>query len=731
MNPLIPIEYIVLVAIAGLAAAGWVSWRSTGRIAGAWRVIITACRLLAVAGVALLLLNPGRQREHTQVRDAGWAIMLDESASMHYDDGGAGSRFQAARQMIAGAFELSGDTQKIKLYSFADTLTPRDPGALDTLTAAGGDTRIVEAGLNLLLQEKNRGSNLLGIVLLSDGRQPLTRGPEPFALRAAAQNIPIFPIVLGGPVPARDLALAFSRRRFVCFAGQPFTFKGELVNSRMGPVSADVFLRDGAGKVLDQTHLLAADEQRQAFQFEQTLDKPGYYEYILETPLREGESDRANNSVGLSVFVLSKRLNVLLLEGEPYWDTKFLSHLLRAQTNISMTAVFRVAKDKFFKVATGAAMASSDTDVFPGTAAELAQYDLVVLGRGTEYFIDARRAQLLTDFVKNRGGCLFFARGKSYQGTDSLLQDLEPVAWGPPVPSDFTLRPMLEGEQVGLFGGLLPARDDPLWGRLPILTRAYQCDRLKSFTSALADGLPNQPGESAFPLLVSKRYGSGMVLLINADGLWRWGFDPDISDGNDVYQNLWIQLFQWAVSFAEFNPGSDYMIRTDRSTTHIGEPLRVRVRARAHVKAEDPVVRIYQGRSQVQDLTLAADAETGGGWSGLLSLTVPGIYRLAVQTADGRDLGAQTSVQLLPPAGEADNLSADTDWLNELARKSGGRVVTRAELPELVKQLEVTKTTLRKGDVYWETLWDKAWLLLSILIFFTLEWIFRRRQGLH
>lgn len=731
MNPLVPMEYFILLAPAALIAAGWVSWRSTRRIPDWWRVAVTACRILAVGAVLILLLNLGRRQEQTQTPDASWAIMVDESASMGFADVDAGSRFQAARRIVENALEQSINRKKIKLYGFTGTLAERDPESLAALTPRGADTRIVESGMNLLLREKTRGSKLMGIVLLSDGRQPVARSPGPLALRAAAQNIPVFPVVLGGQVPSKDLALKFARRRFVCFAGQPFTFQGELVNHRMGPVSADIFLRDDAGNTLDQTHMLADENQRVPFRFDQTLEKPGYYEYILDTPLRPGESDRANNSVGLGVFVLSERLNVLMLEGEPYWDTKFLSHLLRAQTNISMTAVFRVAKDKFFKVATGAAMTSSDTDVFPGSAEELAKYDLVLLGRGTEYFIDAHRAGLLMDFVKNRGGCLFFARGKSYEGPDSFLGELEPMIWGDPVRSDFTLRPMLEGEQVGLFGGLLPDRDDPLWRSMPALTRAFACSRLKSFTSALADGVPNQAGEKAFPLLVSKRYGNGLVLLINADGLWRWGFNPETADDHDVYQNLWIQLFQWAVSFAEFNPGADYMIRTDRGTAHIQEPLRVLVRARAHVKAEDPVVQVYQGGLPVHNLALAANGETGAGWSGLLSLSAPGVYRLAAQTPDGKDLGAQTSIQILPPPGESDNLSADADFLNELAEKSGGRVVTSEEVPEIVRRLETPKTVVRKGDVYWESLWDNAWVLVSIFLLFALEWTFRRRQGLH
>ncbi|MGD9009012.1 MAG: vWA domain-containing protein, partial [Desulfobacteraceae bacterium] len=347
MNPLIPMEYVVLVAIMVLMAVAWVSWHSTRRAPDGWRVAVTACRILAVGGVLLLLLDLGHRQDRIQTLDASWAIMLDESASMRFVDGDTGSRFQAARQIVKEAFEQSKDPKKIKLYGFSGTVAERDAGALAQQTPDGDDTQIVESGLNLLLREKTRGSKLLGILLLSDGRQPAPRSPEPLALRAAAQNIPIFPVVLGGPVPSKDLALKFSRRRFVSFAGQPFAFRGEVVNHRMGPVSAEIFLRDGAGKTLDQTRLLVRENERSPFQFNLTLDKPGYYEYILETPLRQGESDRANNSMGLGAFVLSERLNVMMLEGEPYWDTKFLSHLLRAQTNISMTAVFRVAEDKF------------------------------------------------------------------------------------------------------------------------------------------------------------------------------------------------------------------------------------------------------------------------------------------------------------------------------------------------------------------------------------------------
>lgn len=730
MNPLIPTTHIILLAIPVLVCAGLISWRTARRASPAVRVAMTVSRILAVAGIVALLLNPGAKRERLQELDESWAIMLDRSASMAFADVERGSRWDAARDIAAEAFDLSGNTDNVHLYTFSETTTGAAPGDLDSMQPDGADTRIVLAGRSLLSLEKSRGSSLRGILLLSDGRQPVRQSPETFSLQAAARGVPIYPIVLGGDVPFKDLEVSIPRLRHVSFVGQPIAISGSVINKRLGPVQTDVILRDAHQRIVARKSFLVKDNQEVAFRFNLTRETPGYYEYWVEAPLRQAEADRANNAVGLGVFVLAERLNVLLLEGEPHWDTKFLSHLLRVQDNMALTAVFRVTQQRFFKVSTTEAMTASDSDAFPKTAEALGKYDLVVLGRGAEYFIDAERAALLEDFVKNQGGCLFFARGKSYAGTESHLQGLEPVKWGRPIEADFSMQPLLGGEHVGLFGGLLPGRDHRLWQDLPSLRRAHDCTQLRSFATVLADGVVNNTRGKAFPLLISKRYGRGLVLLINGDGLWRWGFFPEVADQSDVYQNLWIRLFQWAVSFTEFNPGADYLIRTDRSMIRIGEPLGVRVRARAHVKPEKLVVRVYRNETLVHTLSLADESAHQSAWSGLVTPASQGIYRLAVETPAGEDLGAQTTIQVLAPPGESDDLSADAAFLETLATQSGGRIITRDALSDMVAEFETRTKSVQAGDVSWEALWDKAWVMTMLMLLFSLEWYWRRRQGL-
>ncbi len=730
MNPLIPTTHIILLAIPVLVCVGMISWHTARRASLVWRVAMAVSRVLAVAGILALLLNVGAKRERLQELDASWAIMLDRSASMAFADVDRGSRWDAAKDIVSEAWDLSGNTENIHLYTFSETTTVAAAGDLDAMQPDGADSRIVLAGRSVLSLEKSRGASLQGVLLLTDGRQPVRQSPETFSLQAAARGVPIFPIVLGSDVPFKDIEVSIPRLRHVSFAGQPISISGSVINKRLGPVQTEVILRDADQTIVERKSFLVKNNQEVAFRFDITRQAPGYYEYWVETPLRQGEADRANNAVGLGVFVLAERLNVLLLEGEPHWDTKFLSHLLRAQNNISLTAVFRVTEHRFFKVSTETAMTASDTDAFPKTAEALGKYDLVVLGRGSEYFIDVERAALLEDFVKNQGGCLFFARGKSYVGTESLLQGLEPVKWGKPIGTDFSMRPLLGGEHVGLFGGLLPERNHRLWQDLPPLTRAHDCPQLRSFATVLADGVTDTSRGKAFPLLISKRYGRGLVLLINGDGLWQWGFFPEVADKNDVYQNLWIRLFQWAVSFAEFNPGSDYLIRTDRSMVRIGEPLSVRVLARAHVEPEKLVVRVYRDETHVRTLSLADDSTHRSGWSGLVTPASQGLYRLAVETPEGEDLGAHTTIQVLAPPGESDDLSADAAFLDTLATQSGGRIITRDALSDIVAEFETRAETVQAGDVSWEALWDKAWMIMLLMLLFSLEWYWRRRQGL-
>jgi hypothetical protein len=67
---------------------------------------------------------------------------------------------------------------------------------------------------------------------------------------------------------------------------------------------------------------------------------------------------------------------VLLLEGAPYWDSKFLAQLLRQQTAVDILTVHRLNEERYFRVeAAGAEPLLSPDTIFPADAEALARYD--------------------------------------------------------------------------------------------------------------------------------------------------------------------------------------------------------------------------------------------------------------------------------------------------------------------------------------------------------------------
>ena len=64
--------------------------------------------------------------------------------------------------------------------------------------------------------------------------------------------------------------------------------------------------------------------------FRVSQDKPGVYRYEVRAGPLPGEVSRSNNTAPLLLRVVDKPIRVLLLEGKPYWDAKFLMRTLIA-----------------------------------------------------------------------------------------------------------------------------------------------------------------------------------------------------------------------------------------------------------------------------------------------------------------------------------------------------------------------------------------------------------------
>jgi len=739
VNPLLPMEHLIVLLAAFLAGGLLLAWRSSDRLPQRLRLMAFACRGVALLALAVIALNVGEWRKPEADVKPRWSVMLDRSASMATADMDGESRWSAACRLAAQLEKEAGERRDLDILAFSDNAEGSRLTA-QAVAAAVPDGRATEVGRSLeaVTGAGAAGGKPVGIILLTDGRQTSREAdPVQAGLRARAQDAPVLAVPFGKVREVRDISVKAVRRLVIGFAGQPVRLQGEVASRWSGEVHVTVQLVDSAGAVVATNDVRLPAVGRGPVSFTVTPERPGYASYKLRAAPWEGESDVRNNESPFEVSALDKKIRVLLAEGVPYWDSKFLGQHLRKQPNMEVTSVYRTAPDRFFMTAPDGTSQPETRVIFPNSAEELGAYDLVVFGKGAEYFMTPERVAALKTFVADQGGCVVFARGRPYAGEGGGLEDLEPVAWAGDSSVDCRLTPRGEGEDAGLFAGLLPGRDEAVWSRLPLVKCSQTSVELKSFAQVLADGRRSGASASAaqaIPLLVSRRFGKGLTVVMNVDGLWQWSFFPSSKEAAGMYEELWAQLLLWAGTYAEFLPGHQYAIHLGVSAVPPNMPVRVQVRRRGAAAGQEmPKVRVTRGAETVQELALTA-GDRADSWESVLTLADPGLYRVTLHTpandAKGRELGAL--LQVSAPPGERDDVNPDVEYLEKLTAASGGRVLTAEQLAGAMAQREQARCRQSDGgsNKVWEPLWDRGWLLVAVMAALAANWMLRRRNGL-
>lgn len=735
-QPMLPWSFLL---VGGVALAAWfayAAWRGGKVIDRKSRFGLLLIRCLALLGVFALLSNPGRWNSEQDVVPPGWGLLVDTSASMAAPKAdGTGSRREEAAGIATALLEASRDRERVEARRFSAALEDEwTPDSDAPLSDTG--SRLDVAGATLLDRSGDEGGTWTGLVVLGDGRQTGGEGElDSLAAKARSLGVPVHVVPLGGPVAKRDLAVSVSRRQFLVPPNRGVRVGVRLASSGLPPVKTRLRLLDPTGVEKGRFESEVPAGETVAGGFDLPPESPGgQYRVILDG--WEGDERGENDEAVFTIRPLEKRTRILLLEGAPYWDTKFLAQLLREQGLMDVEAVYRIQQDRFYRVSSGDTQALRETDeAFPASDAEMVRYDLIVIGKGADAFLTPERIERLGRFVRDRGGALLYSRGKPSASDLAGLATLQPGRWGEPANAEYTLLPTAEGEETGLFGDGLPGKGNALWSRLPPLLDVRTLAEVAPFTRVLAVG-ERVGGGSRVPLLMARRHGRGMIAAVNGDGLWRWGFGADEGEpeeaGEDWHREFWMQVLQWAATYSEFLPGEDFSLQLDASVVPLGTTLRARIGYRGETSTRPMPELVVTGPEEaIIPAAEAGTAEDGTPrWGAMLSPKVPGTYAVAIRDASGP--GPSVPLTILPPPRESDELSADPATLEKLAAATGGRVWKPTGMKELLAVLEPERLPESQPprEATWVPAWNRAWILAILALLLGFEWAGRRRLGL-
>ncbi|MEE2947515.1 MAG: glutamine amidotransferase [Verrucomicrobiota bacterium] len=734
---------------------------------------------LKTLGIALLcfcLLEPQWMRERAKQGANIVAVLADNSQGMSIRDARSttsrGEEMAEALKPEPGGWQEALDENfVIKRYTFDTRRRWTDDFA--SLDFKGRASSLIE--VTRQLGEDFSGQPLAGILLFSDGiatdHESLDNGLGPLP--------PIYPVVMGRESDIRDISITNLVQVSSPFEDAPVSIHCDIsVTGFRSGDQIEVRLFDLDGTLIETQSPVVAQSKSMNIKFEVKPEALGVSFYTVEVgqvkqpegQLVEEEATLANNRRMVAVKRRREPYRILYVAGRPNWEYKFLKRALDDDPQIDLVGLIRIAKREPRFVFLGRGGESSNPlfkgfggddegerydkpilkrlnvrdedelkDDFPKSAAELFGYDAIILDDLESAFFMPHQRELIRRHVSERGGGFMMLGGQEsftqggYENTP--IAELLPVYLqrrGEVTPVD-KLEYKLEREgRLSRWMRLrkTEADEEDRLEDMPKFRVLNQVDRIKPGATVMASMIDGNGDK--LPALVVQRYGHGKSAALLVGDMWRWQMAGD--GKREDLPRAWRQIIRWLVA--------EVPNRVELDIEASGQHRKLIVRARdgefkplgfANVELS---VMPDGDESKAVDLPVEpAGTKTGvseiGAFESSYKLGEEGGYvALAkVRDEDGKVIGeVEDGWTSNPAAEEFGSLQPNFALMENLAERTGGRVLTVSELAKWAKELPMKKADVT--EPFATTLWHLPWMFAAALLLLVTEWWLRRRHWL-
>lgn len=723
------------VLLCALAIFAFVRSRS---VSSRWSILLLIMRLAAVVVIATLLMGPSRELSTGNAPgDSRLTILLDTSESMRVDDCESTSRIaHAAKTVLApkALAALEGDYH-VDLQGFDEGVhalsiqaTRQDPDA----QAKGRSTRLAESVTAVLNRLGGEGDALL---VVSDGRDTTDDSLQPAASLAATKRIPIYTVPVGGAATSADAAVMAIPMQDSLIPNETGGLLIRVYQAGLNGQSGVVHVRQGAKE--QQIPVAFGSQPVVEVQASIREEAPGQYDYTISLDPVGDETELSNNQQRAFVEVMKRRLRVLLLEGQPFWDSKFLAQSLRKDEQVELVQLTQVGARKRETLVT---RESQGSPRLPETDEEWGELDVVVLGQGIEQLLDEDAARQLVRFVQN-GGHVVFSRGRPYdvqtpqgQALSRILSVIEPVTWHAGDDQKVSIELTPSGETSSWFTqSKLQIDPAEAFHRLPGFERLHHVAFVKPATIVLATGRTGEgaAGELGRPAIVRMTAGRGDVVAILGEGTWKWSLlTPELQDLRGFYDQFWSNLVRWLALGGDFPPGQQSSLQLSRSSVRLGDELTMDVVYRFSPDgAADPRLTLTDPRGQAVDVAMHRLPGPSPRYRAKFTPESSGVYTVAAETPGMTPPRLEGRFNVYDVNMERLQTASNPLALKMLSDLSGGSVIEGASMDELANQLQKHRRAMLAPPRV-EYVWDRASIMFLLLGWIGAEWLLRRAAGL-
>ncbi|KPK57934.1 MAG: hypothetical protein AMK73_09640 [Planctomycetes bacterium SM23_32] len=605
---------------------------------------------------------------------------------------------------------------------------------------------------------------LAGVIVVSDGRHNAPEQVAPLARRLAREQVPVCTVVLGSERPPRDAAVAGIEAPDVVYAGDSIHVAADLKLDGMAGSTANVLLLREDTVVHSQAVPVPASAYRTRVELSDTPPETGLLSYRVRVEAVEGEAFADNNEYPLTVSVTDDQVHLLLVEGLPRWEYRYLKNLFsgRDKTVRLQHVLFqpeRVAgREERLRIAASASRPAGEAEAarLPESEAEWLRFDVIILGDVSPADLPAPAQEAVRRFVVDRGGTLVAVAGPrfmphAFAGTP--LSEVLPVTTLPAERRSATAS--TEARRIALTpegadSVLMRLKPDAeenaaLWLSRPTIHWRHAASVPKPAAAVLAYAVPPDVADpeqydrqyrEQNALVVVQNAGLGQAVFLAFDRTWRLRY----REGDTYHHRFWGQVLRWAT--AGKLPAGTALVKLGTDRARYPLHCRVHVRARmlgpdlAPLVSDEAAVAVYRDDGLVLRRRLAYIGDQPGTYVADLGELPSGAYRVELEGPEVRAALAEEGVERVvaefsvDPAASSELIELGADWElpGLLAGETGGVAVGPAEAMRVLEALGASVLSLQESSEY--ALWD-SWPLLALMLgLATAEWVLRRKVGL-
>ncbi|MBX6311723.1 MAG: VWA domain-containing protein, partial [Isosphaeraceae bacterium] len=724
---------LLLVVLGSIALIIWL-YRREGSAPLWYKMGLAALRIALVLLAVFMLSEAVLSVERTGL--PYFVVMADDSSSAGVVDQYADPKVkQTAEELakIAGKTKANrlavaqgllakgeGETlrelqkqHKVKLYLVSASTRPlaeidqpeEVKPALEKLLKVeptGAQSRLGD-GVRQVLTEL-RGVPPTAILLLTDGETTDGESLASAAELARRKGVPLYTVGLGDPEPARDLELSDLMVDEVVFVDDLVRFEAKLSSRGFAGQEVTVHLRQkdpqpgnpNAVKDLESIRVPAPpDGQPRRVELGHRPKKTGEVTFILEVEPRPRELQTDNNAIVRTINVREEKLRVLLVDGLPRYEFRYLKTLLERDSTIDLNVVLQSADPEFSeqdKAAIGNFPAAKEGPD------GLYSYDVVIFGDVDVSFLSSSQMQNLVDFVTQKGGGVMFIAGEHYNPLTYKRTPLEPLL---PIQLAEARNPAAAGVAIAAFRPALTVEgrthpifrfgDDEatsarIWQELPELNWFFEAPRKAPAAFVLAEH-PQQTGpEGKLPLMLYHFVGAGKVMFNAVDDTWRWRYRV----GNRYFGRYWIQTIRF-LARSKLLGQKQAEIVTDRRRYQRGQPVQIQVRfpnPGLAPKSGELTVQVERKGQGPRRLSLQSSPNARNVFEGAMPGGPEGEYTVRLLPPPVLEGGMPTTTfRIDAPAGEFERVQMNEPELRRAASASGGKFYTPVTTATLLKDL--------------------------------------------